>query len=60
MNLLMRLSERRSMGILPTLRRNWCLILGVTATLAIWGVALTSIHVHEPVEGVYSIETDTW
>jgi hypothetical protein len=23
-------------------------------------VALTSVQVHEPVEGVYSIETDTW
>jgi hypothetical protein len=42
--------------MITILRRHWWLILGVTATLAIWGMALCRIH--EPVEGVYSIETD--
>jgi hypothetical protein len=47
-------------SMICTLRRHWWLILGVAAALTIWGVALTSIQVHESVEGVYSIETDTW
>ena len=46
--------------MISTLRRHWSLILGVAAVLAIWGMALMPIQVHEPVEGVYSMETDTW